>query len=797
MTALPSEAFEYEAEDSWRSEEEMEQEYRMRFAPGRSPSHRGAARSASAYRGAPRFGVPSRTPSAYRATSRPLAPHPPAGGQRRPFPPYPPRRPRPRPHPYPYPYPVGGPWPVGVGVGPSSGAEYTRWLQASLNQVMNLQLSLDGVMSQQVRDAVRDFQRSRQLPADGFVGPDTERALVEARRGGQTPPPGGTEPAGDLSPGAPPPANGAAAQGAPANGQPGATEPPPANGAGAAPAAGQPPEGEFGWAGQAANRAWDWLTGPSRIIDRTHLTPKSKRVGKRDPKTVYALVLHQMAFSRGSNPTRYDTVTAHYAILPDGKILQLHPVDAYLNASNGFNARSVAVEFAGNLPSTRGKCWRPQTYGCHKVTPEQIEAGRYLVQHLIRQIGLTHILAHRQSSGTRENDPGPDIWYHVGQWAIDGLGLKDGGPGFKVGSGHPIPDEWRTWGRRTTGAASPTQGEWEWELGGSAPAGAAGAVAGAAAGASPLAALAPHIAANTQPTIRNALTIVKAISRYHGIPWRVAYTVLQHEGGVRLFSHHDGVMQTTRSARDATIPRIPGPLKLTLLGLRQTDTTSDANLTRAIHREFPRRLAVQIATGIQELKANLDRFNGYVALAYQAYNAGPGWAYYTVTQGKNKSRPAGVDATLWESMCRFGAALLHQMPNEVQIDMGVWQCDANIPTWSSHIPVRDRRSRLSLIAYKYLRSITERIHSQKPTTPCTSAVHGAQHRRAGTGPIVTRTTREGALDKLYDARKLGRYYAVASSELPAIAADNLPLKVLNGRLVKMPHASGNVTPRPA
>jgi peptidoglycan hydrolase-like protein with peptidoglycan-binding domain len=62
-------------------------------------------------------------------------------------------------------------------------------------------------------------------------------------------------------------------------------------------------------------------------------------------------------------------------------------------------------------------------------------------------MGLTHILAHRQSSGQRENDPGPDIWYHVGQWAVDNLGLKDGGPGFKVGTGNPIPDLWRTWGR--------------------------------------------------------------------------------------------------------------------------------------------------------------------------------------------------------------------------------------------------------------------------------------------------------------------------------------------------------------
>jgi len=158
------------------------------------------------------------------------------------------------------------------------------------------------------------------------------------------------------------------------------------------------------------------------------------------------LVLHQMAFSRGNEPKKYDTVTAHFAILPDGKITQLHPETALLWASNGFNAGSVAVEFAGNFPNTKGKCWEAKKFGCHKVTPEQIEAGRYLVEYLIKKIGLTHILAHRQSSGSRENDPGPDIWYNVGQWAVEKHGLKDGGPGFKVGSGNPIPDAWRAWG---------------------------------------------------------------------------------------------------------------------------------------------------------------------------------------------------------------------------------------------------------------------------------------------------------------------------------------------------------------
>ena len=185
------------------------------------------------------------------------------------------------------------------------------------------------------------------------------------------------------------------------------------------------------------------------IIDLTAQADKSVRKGSRDLKKVRALVLHQMACChRRKDPLKdYLRLKAHFAILPDGRILQIHPVRDLIWASNGFNTCSVAVEFAGNFPNTKGKWWEGAKFGRNQVTPAQIEAGRRLVRHLVGTIGPRAILAHRQSSATRENDPGPDIWYHVGQWAADNLGLKDGGPGFKVGDGNPIPDLWRTWGR--------------------------------------------------------------------------------------------------------------------------------------------------------------------------------------------------------------------------------------------------------------------------------------------------------------------------------------------------------------
>lgn len=180
------------------------------------------------------------------------------------------------------------------------------------------------------------------------------------------------------------------------------------------------------------------------IVDRRSYATRSHRKRVRDVKTITALVLHQTAFSRGNHRTKYDNIPVHYVILPDGTILQLHPVSAYLWSSNGFNPRSVAVEFVGNFPNTRGICWSPKEHGCHRLTASQVASGRFLVESLIDTLGIKQILAHRQSSAMRENDPGPDVWCQVGQWAIDRHRLSDGGRGFKIGTGNPIPDAWRT-----------------------------------------------------------------------------------------------------------------------------------------------------------------------------------------------------------------------------------------------------------------------------------------------------------------------------------------------------------------
>ncbi len=185
---------------------------------------------------------------------------------------------------------------------------------------------------------------------------------------------------------------------------------------------------------------------PHEVEDRTAYGLASNRIKTRAVSSVYALVLHQTGFSRGNYAEKYTKVKAHYVIMPNGRILQHHPIDAYLYASNGFNKGSVAVEFVGNMPNTNGNRYKPEKYGSDDLTTDQINAGRDLVQHLMDEIGLTHVLAHRQATAQRQNCPGPDIWYNVGQWGVFQHGLKDGGYGFTISDGKPIPDLWRNWG---------------------------------------------------------------------------------------------------------------------------------------------------------------------------------------------------------------------------------------------------------------------------------------------------------------------------------------------------------------
>ncbi|MCI0537237.1 MAG: peptidoglycan-binding protein [Verrucomicrobiales bacterium] len=125
----------------------------------------------------------------------------PPGGRKKPpvhpphFPPFPPWWPRGGVGGYPIlaePYPIA-PEPYGATPEPypaeplPAGSEYLRWVQSALNTVLGLRLPVHGIADPATRSAIRNFQQREGLPVDGVVGPDTERALLAARGGGDAP----------------------------------------------------------------------------------------------------------------------------------------------------------------------------------------------------------------------------------------------------------------------------------------------------------------------------------------------------------------------------------------------------------------------------------------------------------------------------------------------------------------------------------------------------------------------------------------------------------------------------------
>lgn len=114
------------------------------------------------------------------------------------------------------------------------GSEIVRWVQSTLNMVMNLRLPVSGFMGPETRSAIRDFQRREGLAVDGILGPDTKKALITARRQLSTTSADG--PANAAADGQPP---------SPPDGQPGQ-------------------EGEE----QFIRSAWNWLTSSKMQVNR-------------------------------------------------------------------------------------------------------------------------------------------------------------------------------------------------------------------------------------------------------------------------------------------------------------------------------------------------------------------------------------------------------------------------------------------------------------------------------------------------------------------------------------------------
>jgi phosphatidylserine/phosphatidylglycerophosphate/cardiolipin synthase-like enzyme len=66
-------------------------------------------------------------------------------------------------------------WEQESGASPS-----VRWAQESLNRILGLRLTVDGISGPATRSAIRKFQQQKGLTADGIVGPQTQAAMIAA-----------------------------------------------------------------------------------------------------------------------------------------------------------------------------------------------------------------------------------------------------------------------------------------------------------------------------------------------------------------------------------------------------------------------------------------------------------------------------------------------------------------------------------------------------------------------------------------------------------------------------------------
>ncbi len=199
-----------------------------------------------------------------------------------------------------------------------------------------------------------------------------------------------------------------------------------------------------------------------RLRDRRSVANQKYVYGKRDWSKVTGICLHQTACVLGERPARWDTVGAHTGVTRSGQVIWLHDFDKLVVHGNGWNAQTVGIEIDGlyagleDDPSTvineaTRTTWDDPTTTVHErpqvLTSESVEATcqliRFICDEVERHGGKVKVLvAHRQASSSRENDPGEAIWKRIGLVMSEELGLHDGGPGFKIGSGYAIPEKW-------------------------------------------------------------------------------------------------------------------------------------------------------------------------------------------------------------------------------------------------------------------------------------------------------------------------------------------------------------------
>lgn len=192
---------------------------------------------------------------------------------------------------------------------------------------------------------------------------------------------------------------------------------------------------------------------PANYYDSRRLSSRVHVYGKRSWKDITGVCLHQTACNLGEGVRRWDTVGAHGGVTRGGKIIQLHEFTDLVVHGNGWNTRCVGIEMDGHYEGIEGNIrtfWRdPETPNAVPQTPtdELVASAKDFVRWIcaiVKHHGgeVKYLVAHRQASKDRQNDPGSGLWQRVAIPLLTELKLSDGGLGFKIGTGYAIPEVW-------------------------------------------------------------------------------------------------------------------------------------------------------------------------------------------------------------------------------------------------------------------------------------------------------------------------------------------------------------------
>lgn len=192
---------------------------------------------------------------------------------------------------------------------------------------------------------------------------------------------------------------------------------------------------------------------PDRFFDLRAQAGLAHDYGLRPWSKVTGVCLHQTACVLGEQPERWTTVGAHLGITRGGKVIFLHDFDRLIVHGNGWNTECVGIELDGMYAGIEGDLctfWQPPGQPRRPPqapTPELVEAAKATIRWIKAVVeshggALNALVAHRQASQERQSDPGSALWQQVAVPLHEELALTDGGVGFKLGTGYPIPESW-------------------------------------------------------------------------------------------------------------------------------------------------------------------------------------------------------------------------------------------------------------------------------------------------------------------------------------------------------------------